>query len=187
MGRSSNYIDTNSTRTDTFTRILILIGWFFTVAALTLSIVGIATRYWYYSKDSTGVATYYNFFTQCVSFDSNQTSTCYDIQRQTDFGFHTENAAAVLIVAICLLGCGLIVTTMMIFIHLTGILVFIAPIVLFLAALFIVVTFIEASKVSTFNSYSAILVQTAHILTIFSACVISLASGRLHYSSYQQI
>ncbi|CAF3635865.1 unnamed protein product [Rotaria socialis] len=181
--RSVSYLQ----RTDSLSRVLIIIASFFAVSALTLVIVGIATPSWYSSQDSTGTFVYFNLFTQCVGNGNNNTLICTAIQRQTTFGAGTQNAAALLIVAICLLGCGTLITLIMIFIRLPGIMVLIAPVVLFLATLFMVVAFEECSKVTIYNSYSANLVQTSHIATIFAMGIIAFASGRLHFSSYQEI
>ncbi|CAF2594853.1 unnamed protein product [Rotaria sp. Silwood2] len=175
-----------SPRIDPFSRILIVTATFFAMAALTLLIVGIATRSWYYSKDSNGNIEYYNFFTQCVGNENNGTLICIDMQRQTSLGLGTQHAAALLVVAICLLGCGMLVTLAMNFVQLTGILVLIAPILLFLATLFMVAALAEGSKVTTFNSYSANLVQTGHVLTIFSMGIIAFTSGRLYNRYYEQ-
>ncbi len=173
-------------RMDAFSRILIILASFFSIAALTLSIVGLATNSWYYYQDSNGNTNYYNLFTQCNGTVKNGSSVCTDISRGTDFGVGTLYAAAFLVVAICLLGCGMLVTLLMNFVQLTGLLVFIAPILLFIAALFMVATFAEGSRVAMFNSYSANLVQTAHVLTIFSMGIIAFAGGRLHLRYYQQ-
>ncbi|CAF0909084.1 unnamed protein product [Rotaria sordida] len=175
-----------SPRIDSFSRILIITATFFSIAALTLLIVGIATRSWYYNKDSNGNIEYYNLFTQCKGNENNRTSICIDMQRQTDLGLGTQHAAALLVVAICLLGCGTLVILAMNFVQLTGILVLIAPILLFLATLFMVAALAEGSKVSIFNSYSVNLVQTGHVLTIFSMGIIAFASGRLHIRYYGQ-
>ncbi|CAF1350731.1 unnamed protein product [Rotaria sp. Silwood1] len=173
-------------RIDPFSRILIVTSTFFAMAALTLVIVGIATRFWYYSKGSDGSVVYYNFFTYCEGNDNNGTSKCIDMQRQTSLGVGTQHAAALLVVAICLLGCGMLITLAMNFVQLTGILLFIAPILLFIATLFMVAALAEGSKVTMFNSYSANLVQTGHVLTIFSMGLIAFASGRLHIRYYEQ-
>jgi hypothetical protein len=42
----------------------------------------------------------------------------------------------------------------------------------------------EGSRVTTYNSYSANLVQTGHLLTIFSMGLIAFVSGRLHIRYY---
>jgi hypothetical protein len=55
-----------------------------------------------------------------------------------------------------------------------------------LASLFILAALAEGSRVTMYNSYSAILVQTGHLLTIFSMGVIAFASGRLHVRYYGQ-
>jgi hypothetical protein len=171
---------------DAFSRILIITASFFAVAALALIIVGTVTTSWYYTEDANGNTQNYNLFTYCSGTKLNGSSTCVDMPRQTALGIGTLNAAAVLVVGICLLGCGMLVTIAMNFVQLTGILLFIAPIVLFLASIFILVTFVLGSQVTLFNSYSAILVQTAHAATIFSAVIIAFASGRLHVRYYQQ-
>jgi hypothetical protein len=107
--------------------------------------------------------------------------------QETDLGSGTRYAAALLVVAICLLGCGMLVILFMNFVQLTGILVFVAPIILFLATLFMVAALAEGSRVTIFNSYSANLVQTSHLLTIFSMGIIAFASGRLHIRYYEQL
>jgi len=173
-------------RMDPCSRILIITASFFSIAALTLSIVGIATNSWYYAQDSSGNILYYNLFTLCTGNVINGSLTCTDMPRNTNLGVYTRNAAALLIVAICLLGCGMLVTLFMNFIQLTGILVFVAPILFFLATLFMVATFAEGSIVTLYNSYSANLVQTSHMLTIFSMGIIAFAAGRLHTRYYEQ-
>ncbi len=173
-------------RMDAFSRILILTASFFSMAALALAIVGIATNFWYYSQDSSGNVLYYNLFTLCTGNVINGSSICTGMPQGTVLGIGTQNAASFLVVAICLLGCGMLVILFMNFVQLTGILVFIAPILLFLATLFMVATFAEGSRVTIFNSYSAILVQTSHVLTIFSLGIIAFASGRIHFRYYEQ-
>jgi hypothetical protein len=170
---------------DKFSRILIIIASFFAIAALTLAIVGLVTPSWYYYQASNGNTTYYNFFTYCTGNAING-SSCIDMPRQTSLGLGTQHAAALLVVGICLLGCGTFVTLAMNILQLTGILVFIAPILLFLAALFMVAAFAEGSRVMIYNSYSAILVQSAHVVTIFSMGIIAFASGRLNIRHYGQ-
>lgn len=167
---------------DSFSRVLIIIASLFSIAALALSIVGITTNFWYYGQYSNGTTINYNLFTYCIA--NSGVSTCTDIPRGTDFGTCTLYTAAFLVVAICFLGCGMLVTFFMNFIKLTGILLFVAPILLFLATLFMVAAFAEGSRVTIFNSYSAILVQTSHISTIFAMGIIAFASGRLHIRYY---
>ncbi len=166
-------------RMDAFSRILILTASFFSMAALALAIVGIATNFWYYSQDSSGNVLYYNLFTLCTGNVINGSSICTGMPQGTALGIGTQNAASFLVVAICLLGCGMLVILFMNFVQLTGILVF-------LATLFMVATFAEGSRVTIFNSYSAILVQTSHVLTIFSLGIIAFASGRIHFRYYEQ-
>ena len=171
---------------DAFSRILIVTASFFATAALALCIVGTATPSWYSSQQTDGSTLNYNLFTICTGFAQNSTSTCTDIPRSTPFGLATQNAGAFLVVALCLLGCGMLVILAMNFVRLTGALVFIAPLVLFLACLFILAAFVEVSQVSLMNSYSAILVQTGHITTIFTLGIIAFASGRLHVRYYNR-
>lgn len=171
-------------RMDSFNRILIFIATFFSIAALTLLIVGTSTHSWYHIQYTNGSTEYSNLFTQCRGNSTTRTSICSDIARNTEFGVRTRHAAAFIIVAICLVGCGMILIFLMNFIQLTATLLFVAPITLFLATLFIVATFAEASRVMYFNSYSANLVQTAHVLTIFTLTIITFASGRLQLYYY---
>lgn len=173
-------------RVDIFSRILIIFASFFSIAALTLSIVGISTQYWLYSEGANGITVNSNLFTTCIGNINNGSSICTDIVRTTDFGVSTRHAAAFLIVAICLLGCAMLILTLMICIQLTSLIAFIPPILLFLAALFMVATFAETSKVTAYNGYSAILVQTSHVATIFSLGMSAVAAGRLHLRSYEQ-
>lgn len=171
---------------DTLSRILIIIASFFAVAALALCIVGIATNSWYYNEDTSGNTLNYNLFTICTGNTKNGSSSCLDMPRSTLLGAATLNAAALLVVAICLLGCGMIVIVAMNFVRFTGALVLIGPLVLFLACLFILAAFAEVSRMSTLNSYSAILVQTGHISAIFTLGIIAFASGRLHVRYYDR-
>ena len=120
---------------------LIILASFFSIAALALSIVGLTTQSWYYSQDLNGNTQSYNLFTRCIGNVKNGSSICTDIPRDTTLGVGTLHAAALLIVAICLLGCGMFVVLFMNVVQLTGLLVFIAPILLFLAALFMVAAF----------------------------------------------
>jgi hypothetical protein len=169
---------------DPLSRVLILIAGLFTVAALTLSVVGTATYFWYYDQDSNGVTLSYNFFTLCNGHVLNSSSNCFDMPRDTLLGLGTQHAAGLLVVALCLLGLGMLITLAMNCIQLTGILAFIAPILLFLAALFMVGALAEGSRVTTYTSYSANLVETGHLLTIFSMGLVAFASGRLHARYY---
>ena len=170
---------------DPLSRVVVLTAGLFTIPALTLSIVGTATYSWYYDQDSSGNTLYYNFFTECTGNLLNGSSNCFDMQRNTGLGLGTQNAGALLVVALCFLGLGMLITLAMNFIQLTGILAFIAPIVLFLAALFMVGALAEGSRVTLYNSYSANLVETGHLLTIFSMGLIAFASGRLHRRYYE--
>ena len=169
---------------DPLSRVLVLTAGFFTIAALTLSIVGTATYSWFYDQDSTGATYFYNLFTLCQGQVLNQSSNCYDMPRNTALGIGTQHAAGLLVVALCLLGLGMFITLSMNFIQLTGLLAFIAPILLFLAALFMLGALAEGSRVTTYNSYSANLVETGHLLTIFSMGLVAFASGRLHIRYY---
>jgi hypothetical protein len=171
---------------DPLSRVLTLLGSFFTISALTLSIVGTATYYWYYDQDSDGNTLHYNFFTECVGNVLNGTSNCFDMQRNTKLGSGTQHAAGLLVTAVCLLGLGMLITLAMNCIRLSGILSFIAPILLFLAALFMVAALAEGSRVTTYNSYSANLVETGHLLTIVSMGIIAFVSGRLHIRYYNE-
>jgi hypothetical protein len=175
---------TSSFTIDPISRVLIFTACLFTIAAFTLSVVGTATYSWYYSLDSTGAMLYFNFFTQCIGNILDGSSNCYDMPRNTPLGIGTQQAAGLLVVAICLLGLGMLITLAMNCIQLTGILAFISPIVLFLATLFMVGAFAQGSRVTTYNSYSANLVQTGHLLTIFSMGLVAFASGRLHIRYY---
>ncbi|CAF2812877.1 unnamed protein product [Rotaria sp. Silwood2] len=176
---------TSSLTIDPLSRIFVFTSGLFSIVALILSIVGTATYSWYFNQDSTGKTVYYNFFTQCTGSLLNASSTCFDMQRNTILGLGTQNAAGLLVVALCLLGLGMLIILSMNFIQLTGSLAFIAPIILFLAALFMVAALATGSRVTTYNSYSANLVETGHLLTIFSMGLIAFASGRLHFRYYE--
>ena len=172
-------------QTDPLSRLLILIGGSAAVVALTLSIVGTATYSWYYNQDSTGNTRSYNFFTFCTGNLLNSSSTCNDISRATTFGLGTQQAAGLLVVSLCLLGLGMLIALAMNFIQLTGFLAFIAPIILFLAALFMLAALAHGSRVTLYNSYSATLVETGHLLTILSMGFMAFASGRMHVQYFQ--
>ena len=173
-------------RMDACSRLLIITVSFFTTAALGLAIVGILTPSWYYAEDANGSTLSHNLFVQCIGNVRNGSSRCVEIARQTDFGTGTLHAAALLIVAICLLGCGMFVTLAMNITRLTGILLPVAPILLFVAAIFMVACFLELSRVTVYNGYSAILVQTSHAATIFAAVLSAFVSGRLHSRFYER-
>lgn len=170
---------------DPFSRILVLLAGIFTLIAWILSVIGTATSSWYYNQYSNGNTINYNFFTQCTGNLLNGSSNCVDIQRNTILGLGTQHAAGLLVVALCLLGLGMLIVLSMNFIQLTGILAFIPPIILFLAALFMVGALAEGSRVTTYNSYSAGLLETGHLLTIFSMGLVGFASGRLHFRYYE--
>lgn len=170
---------TSSGPMDGLSRVVILTAGLFTIVALTLSIVGTATYQWFYNQDATGATYFYNFFTVCRGQVLNQSSNCLDMPRYTALGIGTQQAAGLLVVALCLLGLGMLITLSMNCLELKGVLSFLAPLLLFLAALFMVASLAEGSRVTTFNSYSANLVQTGHLLTIFSMGLVGFASGRL--------
>lgn len=165
---------------DPLSRVLILTAGLFTIVALTLTIVGTATYSWFYTQDTTGTTFYYNFFTYCRGNVLNESANCYDMPRNTELGLGAQHAAGLLVVGICLLGLGMLITVSMNCIQLPGLLAFIAPILLFLASLFILAALAEGSRVTTYNSYSANLVETGHLLTIFSMGLVGFAGGRLH-------
>ena len=172
-------------QTDPLSRLLILIGGLIAVVALVLAIVGTATYSWYYTQDGNGNTRSYNLFTLCTGNLLNSTSTCNDISRSTTFGLGTQQAAGLLVVALCFLGLGMLVSLAMNFIQLTGFLAFISPIILFLAALFMLGALAQGSRVTLYNSYSANLVETGHLLTIFSMGCMAFASGRMHILYFQ--
>ncbi|CAF3000427.1 unnamed protein product [Rotaria socialis] len=171
---------TSSMIMDPLSRVVVLTAGIFSIIALILSIVGTATISWFYDQDSTGGTLYYNFFTQCTGNVLNSTSTCIDMQRNSILGIGTEHAAGLLVVAICLLGMGMIILLSMNCIQLTGVLGFLPATILFLAALFMLAALAEGSRVTTYNSYSANLVETGHLLTIFCMGLAAFAGGRLH-------
>ena len=110
----------------------------------------------------------------------NDSANCYDMPRNSALGLGAQHAGALLVVGICMLGLGTLITLSMNCIQLPGLLAFIAPILLFLAALFILAALAEGSRVTTYNGYSANLVETGHLLTIFSMGLVGFAGGRLH-------
>ena len=169
---------------DPLSRLAILIAGLFTIVALTLSIVGTATTSWYYDQDSLGNTQSYNLFTYCTGNLLESSSICVDMSRETSLGLGTQNAAGLLVVALCLLGSAMIITLLMNCVLLTGILSFIAPTLLFLASLFILAALAEGSRVTKYNSYSAHLVQTGHLLTILCMGLTGFAAGRLHIQSF---
>lgn len=170
---------TSSEPMDGLSRVVILTAGLFTIAALTLSIVGTATYSWFYNQDSTGATLFYNFFVICRGQVLNGSSSCFDMPRYTALGIGTQHAAGLLVVALCLLGLGMIITLSMNCLELKGVLSFLAPTLLFLAALFMVAALAEGSRVTTYNSYSANLVETGHLLTILSMGLAGFATGRL--------
>jgi hypothetical protein len=169
---------------DPLSRLVLFIAGLVTIVALVLSIVGTATYSWYYNQDSFGNTVSYNFFTMCQGNLLNSTSTCIDMPRQTTMGISTQNAGALLVFALGLLGLAMLITLAMNFVQLTGILAFIAPIVHFFAALFMLASMAEGSRVLQYNNYSAHLVQTGHILTILSMGLTAFAGARLHTQYY---
>ncbi|CAF4919194.1 unnamed protein product, partial [Rotaria socialis] len=65
------------------------------------------------------------------------------MQRNSILGIGTEHAAGLLVVAICLLGMGMIILLSMNCIQLTGVLGFLPATILFLAALFMLAALAE--------------------------------------------
>lgn len=174
------------TSIDRASRFIIFSGCFFSLVGLTLAIVGCATVSWFRSEQTDGSFTSYNLFTNCSGNSKTSSSYCADLDRQTTFGQSTQTAAAFLVVSICLLGCAVFITIAMHFVLTMKILLFVGPICLFLATLFLLATFAEASRVMMFTSYSAHLVQTAHMASIFALALLSFVCGRLHYRFYER-
>ena len=116
----------------------------------------------------------------------NQSSYCYDMPRNTVLGLGTSTCRRTF--SCCTFvysvwGCSLPYS--MNCIQLTGLLAFYCTdTLLFLAALFMVAALAEGSRVTLYNSYSANLVETGHLLTIFSMGLVAFASGRLHVRYY---
>ncbi|CAF1119958.1 unnamed protein product [Didymodactylos carnosus] len=165
-----------TTIVDPASRVIAVAAGVFGFIALVLAIVGTATPSWYYINIS-GNTQYYNFFTQCVGSLVNDTSQCVDMQRNTNLGLITQHAGALAVVGLIFLGCGTIIAFAMACMQFSGILSLISPILLFLASLFMLASLAEGSRVTLYNSYSANLFQTAHLLTFFSMGLAAFAAG----------
>lgn len=169
---------------DPLSRVIIMTAGAFSIIALTLSIVGTATYVWFYDQDVTGNTLFYNFFTRCTGNVLNSTSYCIDMPRGTLLGSGTEHAAGLIVVALSLLGMGMLIILSMNCVQLTGILGFIPAIILFLAALFMLAALAEGSRVTTYNGYSANLVETGHLFTILCMGCTGFVGSRLHARYY---
>lgn len=185
--------------TDGLSLTFIITSVIFGVIALILACVGIGTPSWQSAKvtlnGQTNVISTANFFYACSLYSNGTLQSCnyrsanrninqyYPIDargNQTEWNQHLDNAAALSIVGIAFIFFGTLTTFLMIFAGWAGWIYLIGPICLFLATLFMLAGMAEGAYVLYYNDYSANLYQTAHLLTIFSFLISSIAGGRQH-------
>lgn len=184
--------------TNGLTIAFIITSTIFGAIALLLACVGIGTPNWQSTRvtlnGQTNLLSTANFFYAC-RFTANgtlrscdQRSSNRDINQyypidalgnQTEWNQHLDAAAGLCIVGIIFIFLGTLTTVLMICAGIAGWIYFIGPICLFLATLFMLAGMAEGAYVLYYNDYSANLYQTAHLLTIFSFLISSIAAGRI--------
>jgi hypothetical protein len=178
--------------------VFICISTLFSVIAIALACVGIATPNWQVDRvlvdRETHIISTANFFYAC-HFAINDSliqcgyrSTDRNIQQyypidarwnQTEWNRHLDGAAGLCIVGIIFIGLGAVGTVLMFLGARFALICLIGPILLFLACLFMLVGMADGAYVLYYNDYSANLYQTAHLLTIFSLFISCIAAGRI--------
>ena len=186
---------------DGISRILAFVSVGFGALALLLACVGIGTPAWQTGYTTTGgslqATSYNNFFYACTGLGTN--FTCYNrnasftnyafqftyfasgLSAANDTSTRFQNAAGLSIVGLLFIFFGTVATLIMAILALYTWFNLIPPALLFLACLFMLAGLAEGSRVLIYNDYAANLYQTAHLLTILSFGLSSLAAGRFHF------
>ncbi|UJR32529.1 hypothetical protein I4U23_019991 [Adineta vaga] len=181
-------------------RIIAFISIAFSAIALLLACVGIGTPNWQstyqYSSGSAQRSSTNNFFYACSFFTNGSLNQClnrdgnlfyYDspfsglYTSANDTSVRLQNAAGLSVIGIIFIAFGIVATLIMAVVSLSAWMNLIAPILLFLACLFMLAGLAEGARIIVFNDYSADLYITAHLLTIFSFGICTLAAGRFHF------
>lgn len=168
------------------------------VIAIILASIGVGTPQWQttytYTTGSAQISSTNNFFYAC-SYSSGTLLAC--VNRDSSFSYYAfsstylagtlapsndtssrfQSAGGLTIVGIILIGIGTFATLLMMFLSKFIVIVLLAPIIYFLATLFMLAGLAEGSRILIYNGYSANLYQTAHMLTIlgFGFCCVAAA------------
>ncbi|CAF0833095.1 unnamed protein product [Rotaria sordida] len=167
--------------------------------ALLLACVGIGTPNWQSNQviidGQRHTISTANFFYACNSYSNGTLISCkhrssdrninqyYPIDarwNETEWNQHLDSAAGLCIVGIIFISIGIIATLLMTVEGLPAWFYLFGPIGLFLACLFMLAGMAEGAYVLYYNDYAANLYQTAHLLTIFSFLISSIAAGRCY-------
>ena len=182
----------------TISRIFAAVAVVFGIIAIILASVGLGTPEWQstytHTTGSAQLASTNNFFYACSyssgslvacasrgsSFTYYASSTNYLnglLSKANDTSSRFDSASGLSIVGIILIGFGTVSTFLMIFLSKFIVIVILAPILFFLATLFMLAGLAEGSRVLIFNGYSANLYETGHMLTIlgFGLCCVAAA------------
>lgn len=181
-----------------FTITLICLCLVFGGIALLFACVGIGTPNWQVAEviidGQRHIISTANFFSACRFNPDGSLISCgyrtsdrninqyYPIDargNQTEWNQHLDSAAGLCIIGIFFIFLGIIASILMCVLNLATWLYLIGPVSFFLACLFMLAGMAEGAYVLYYNSYSANLYQTAHLLTIFSFLVSCISAGRL--------
>lgn len=184
---------------DSLSQKIAFIAVVFGVIALILVCVGIGTPKWELTYTDTGLGTYAlattaNFFYTC-SFTNGTFNNCTSRTNnltnypgyssaypwQTDYNLRMQNAAGLCVVGIVFVAFGIIMTVIMALIPLSILVNLLAPILFFLACLFMLAGMAEGSRYLLYNGYSANLYQSGHLFTILALFFSTFAAGRIHF------
>ena len=178
-------------------RTLAFVAMAFGFVALILACVGVGTPHWetYYGTSyiqtdqqatKKGSA---NFFYACSTSSDGSPQNCSSRSSSltnyrnvtTDMNSHLQTAAGLSIVGIIFILFGAVATLIIALRTLPTWINLIAPLLFFLACLFMLAGLAEGAHVLHYNGYSANLYETAHLLTIFGLFMSGLAAGRIHF------
>lgn len=186
---------------DNFSKLLAFISVGLSALALLLACIGIGTPNWqttytYQVAGRAEILTTNNFFYTCV-FSTNGNVTCYNrndsligYTNSPFSGYYTstndtnarlQNAAGLCVVGILFITFGTVATLVMAILPLYVWFNLIPPLLLFLACLFTMAGLAEGARVLLYNDYASALYETAHLFTILSFGICSLAAGRIHF------
>lgn len=178
-------------------RTIALIAAVFGLLAFILACIGMGAPSWetYYNPSASGPSGNrsgtVNFFYACLTNPDGSGQNCtyrssslsnYGSILPYNFNDRLDNAASLSIIGIALIFSGVISTVIMAFVRIGIERTLIAPIFLFLACLFMLAGLAEGSRVLHYNDYAANLYETAHLLTMLSLLLCSIAAGRYHAS-----
>ena len=186
---------------DNLSRILAFVSVGLGALALLLACIGIGTPNWqttytYPTSGGAQISTTNNFFYTCV-FSTSGNVTCYNRNTSlvgyvnsplagvytstNDTNARLQNAAGLSVVGILFIALGTVATLIMVILPLYVWFNLIPPLLLFLACLFTMAGLAEGARVLLYNDYASALYETAHLFTILSFGLSSLAAGRIHF------